>query len=331
MYRMNNVYHLFLCLQSIQMVVAFNFITYIYGASPRRTCTSLHLIPISSMVDPSKKTFLNSPPSYRGCIEENGTFIAEELDGPPFQLCIADEDDLPFVSKFMIDAFGADAITLSSDLSLLERSLLNPGVEAFNAYSGFVAYTEVLSGLRRRLSLHHDDDNNNILSPPPIINYNDTEAEKIAAKSSIILALGREQLERNDKNIEIVATVEVRLQPTDAKIPFSEPWFDQIERHFARALNMDVQPKELHLQPYLSNLCVDKRVRGRQIGKALCRCVETIVKDVWGYEKIYLHVDLENVAAVNLYKGEGYQDVGSRWNPFWAGKASEIGYYYKKL
>ena len=49
------------------------------------------------------------------------------------------------------------------------------------------------------------------------------------------------------------------------------------------------------------------------------------------FEKIYLHVDLENVAALNLYKSEGYVEVGSRWNPFWAGQAAEIGYYDKQL
>lgn len=339
---MRNIINFFLFLSplSIQTLAAFNFIKNIPDVSPRRSYSSLCLVPMSSMTDPLKRTFLNSPQSFRACIEVNGKFIAPDMVGPPFQLCIADEDDLPIVSKLMIDAFGADAITLSTDLSSLERSLLNPGVEAFNAYSGLVAYTEVLSGLRRRL-LHRlnkdkgnlqEESHDNMLSPPPIINYNDTEAENIAAKSSIILALGREvEDDTKNKNIEIVATVELRLQPTDAKIPFSEPWFDRIERYVARALNMDVKPTELHLQPYLSNLCVDKSVRGRQIGKAMCRCVEKIVKDVWGYEKIYLHVDLENSAALNLYRGEGYKDVGSRWNPFWAGKASEIGYYYKKL
>lgn len=337
MYSMNNIF-LFLSLSSFQTLYAFNVIKCIPNVSQRPNYTTLHLVPISSMTDLSKKTFLTSPQSFRSCIEENGTLIATDLPGPPFQLCVAEEDDLPIVSKLMIDAFGADAITLSTDLSSFERSILNPGVEAFNAYSGLVAYKEVLSGLRRRLLHRINKDNlqekmslDDLLSPPPIINYNDTVAESIAAKSSVILALGREQGQENAKNIEIVATVELRLQPTDAKIPFSEPWFDRIERHIARALKMNVEPKELHLQPYLSNLCVDESVRGRQIGKAMCRCVEKIVKDVWGYEKIYLHVDLENSAALNLYRSEGYKDVGSRWNPFWAGKASEIGYYYKKL
>ena len=76
-------------------------------------------------------------------------------------------------------------------------------------------------------------------------------------------------------------------------------------------------------------MCVSETVRGRQIGKALVRCVETIATESWGYDKLYLHVDLENTPALKLYEKEGFQDVGIRWNPFWSGKAAEIGYFVK--
>jgi ribosomal protein S18 acetylase RimI-like enzyme len=46
---------------------------------------------------------------------------------------------------------------------------------------------------------------------------------------------------------------------------------------------------------------------------------------------LYLHVDLENEAALKLYQNEGYKDVGKRWKPFWAGRAAEIGYFVKSL
>ncbi len=241
-----------------------------------------------------------------------------------------------------MDAFGADAITLSGDLSALEKALLQPGIGAFNAYSGAVAFTEVLSGLRQRMmnnieldnnknSIRDSDISNELLSPPPVLDINHKDAEAVASKSSLILVLGREGDSGGSGDIEAIATVELRLQPPDAKIPFSEPWFDKFERGIAKLLSMDVAPKDSHLQPYLSNLCVDQSVRGRQIGKAMCRLVECIAKDAWGYEKVYLHVDLENVAALNLYMKEGYEDVGSRWNPFWAGQAAEIGYFVKNL
>ena len=294
--------------------------------------SSLHLVPIASFADPAKRSFLDAPDSFRRCIDEKGQLRSNNDVGAPFVLSIAEEDDLPDISQLTINAFGADAITLSKNLSPLEQALISPGVGALNAYSGLVAYTEVLSGLRQRMmnNIGEGVKMEDLLSPPRVMNINDAEAENVAAKSSVILALSREKGGSND-GIDTIATVELRLQPTDAKIPISEPWFDKIERSIAKALSMDVQPKDMHLQPYLSNLCVDESVRGRQIGKAMCRCVEMIAKDTWGYEKIYLHVDLENVAALNLYKSEGYEDVGSRWNPFWAGQAAEIGYYYKNL
>lgn len=85
------------------------------------------------------------------------------------------------------------------------------------------------------------------------------------------------------------------------------------------------------LQPYLSNLCVDENYRGKGLGRALVRCVENIAMSSWNFNRIYLHVDPDNESAFNLYKSEGYRDVGHRWNPFWAGDAADIGYYVKVL
>lgn len=84
-------------------------------------------------------------------------------------------------------------------------------------------------------------------------------------------------------------------------------------------------------QPYLSNLCVDEHYRGKKLGKALVRCVESIAETSWRFNRVYLHVDEDNVAALSLYRGEGYRDVGHRWNPFWAGRSADIGYYVKTL
>ena len=170
------------------------------------------------------------------------------------------------------------------------------------------------------------------LSPPKTIGVDSDEATDIAAQSSLILVLARTAPSDLDGNfIDAIGTVELRLQPTDAKIPFSEPWFDRIERKAAKVLGFESSTKDSKLQPYLSNLCVAEKVRGRKIGKALVRCLEKLAKDSWGYDKVYLHVDLENIAALNLYRTEGYSDVGSRWNPFWAGRAAEIGYFVKKI
>jgi len=286
----------------------------------------LDLIPLAQCG--SEAAFLSSSETLRAFADEQGYL---RLNGPnesgQFTFCIAEEDDLPEVSRLTVDAFGADLITLSGDLSQFERAFLTPGVSAWNAYSGLMVYAEVLSGLRSRMKdrLQKVD-----LSAPPVADASGAgaDAETIAGKSSLILAVSRH---RKDSGTDVIASVELRIQPTDAKIPFSQPWLDLVERKAAKAIGLNTPPRDQSLQPYLSNLCVSECSRGKRIGRALVLCVESIARDTWGYSKLYLHVDLDNIAALNLYKSEGYEDVGSRWNPFWAGGAAKIGYYMKDL
>jgi len=118
----------------------------------------------------------------------------------------------------------------------------------------------------------------------------------------------------------------------DAKIPFSLPWLDTIERRLAAYFGSGVDQTQDHvLQPYLSDLCVDERYRGKGIGRALIRCVADIAKTTWKASRLYLHVDPDNEAAFKLYRDESYKDVGLRWKPFWAGGSAEIGYFVKRL
>lgn len=93
------------------------------------------------------------------------------------------------------------------------------------------------------------------------------------------------------------------FQPCDAKIPFSLPWLDRVERRIAATVGIGADSGDL--QPYLSNLCVDEKFRGKKIGRALVRCVEDIAKTTWGMSRMYLHVDEDNIAALSLYCSEG--------------------------
>ena len=123
-------------------------------------------------------------------------------------------------------------------------------------------------------------------------------------------------------------------QPCDAKIPFNLPWLDGIERKLGSIIGLGDNGSNVGntgLQPYLSNLCVDEQYRGKGLGRVLVQCVEHIAKVTWKYNRIYLHVDIDNDSAYGLYKSEGYKDVGHRWNPFWAGSAADIGYFVKTL
>jgi ribosomal protein S18 acetylase RimI-like enzyme len=241
----------------------------------------------------------------------------------------------------------------------IERMLLNPAASLLNGYSGLVAFAEVYSGTQQRLSdrISYEKSVRPSTTPTattsmkiePLIsapNLNGlTHQDKIMRieKNSLILILAKKADDSDNKSLDIVGSIELRLQPCDAKIPFSIPWLDRIERRLGSFIGLGgeegtrttstakADSTTTIIQPYLSNLCVDERHRGKKIGRALVRCVESITKTCWGYNRMYLHVDEDNIPAVNLYKSEGYHDVGHRWNPFWSGRASDIGYYVKSL
>jgi len=283
---------------------------------------SLNLVPLSKFAELS--AFFSDPDS-RLCIDQDGTFTAD--NGDIYQLCLAEEEDLPDLSRFIVASFGADAIRLSQDLNAFERMLMKPAAELLNGYSGIVAFAEVLSGLRQRLNLRLSSSEMNI-SAPAIKGLTRDEKLKASSQDSIVLALAKKH-DGNDWHIDVIASVELRLEICDAKIPFTLPWLDRIERRAASLIGLGKNMAG-DLKPYLSTLCVDEQFRGKRIGRSLVHCVEEIAAS-WGHSRLYLHVDPENTAAYELYKSEKYNDVGKRWNPFWAGEAAYIGYFVKNL
>lgn len=274
--------------------------------------------------------------SSQSCFDQQGRFY-DKTSESYYLLGLAEQPDLPDLARFIVQVFGAEAIRLSSDLNSLEQLLMRPAVELVNGYSGIVAFAEVLAGLQQRLKKRIQGDLNPWSAPP--LDKCETRAEKlnVASSTSLILVVAKNRTidDPTDWHKDVIASVELRLQPCDAKIPFSWPWLDQIERRLAQWIglvdNITTDEQARDLQPYLSNLCVDEAHRGRGLARSLVRCVENIAKDTWGYKKMYLHVDNDNKAALQLYKSEGYRDVGLRWKPFWAGRAAEIGYFVKEL
>lgn len=283
---------------------------------------ALNLVPLDRFS--SALSFFSGPAVTRCCLDKEGKLLGDD-DDATFTLCLVQEKDLPDVSKFIVGTFGADVISISSDLNSFERALVQPSILALNAYSGMVAYAEVFSGLTSRTK---DRIVSPDVAPPPLTGKSRAEKLDEAQRHSIVLALARTS---NDWHVDVIASVELRLQPCDAKIPFSLPWVDKVERRLASLVGFGPGEDAKDLQPYLSNLCVSENYRGRKIGKALVRCLEDIVTTAWGYNRMYLHVDLDNKPALNLYQNEGYNDVGRRWNPVWAGKAAEIGYFVKTM
>jgi len=293
-----------------------------YQSTLNNQKSSLPLVPISEFR--SEFTFLDKTDSYRCNIDQDGKFHSSTND-EDYILAVVSENDLPDTAQFVIQSFGADAIALSQDLNSLERALIAPSVGLLNSYSGLVAYAEVFTGLRYRTKVRSDD-----IQAPKLMG--DLEVQvKQAEQSSLILVVAKPKI-GSEWQVDIVASIELRLQLTDAKIPFTLPWLDRVERKLASLVNKDSVSPSKNLRPYLSNLCVEESHRRNNLGRSLVRCVEDVAKTVWGYDQMYLHVDIENSPALNLYKQEGYQAVkGRRWQPFWAGKAAEIGYFVKRL
>ena len=284
--------------------------------------TTLCLVPVREFRD--KFTFLSEPSEYRCCIDQFGKY--EDYD-----LGLAEEQDLPDIARFVVNCFGADAIRLSQDLGAFERMLMTPAIELVNGYSGIVAFAEVLAGLRYRMNFRLKAGRQMGMSLPNFKGLNRDDKIRMAAGSSVVFALAKKLSDDgSDWHSEIIASVELQMQPCDAKIPFTLPWFDKIERKLASFIGIGKNDGR-DLQPYLSNLCVDESMRGKGVGRALVRAVESVAVSCWGCSRIYLHVDADNEAAVALYRSEGYRDVGLRWAPFWAGMAKDIGYYYKPL
>lgn len=293
-----------------------------------------------------------------GILISSSSFLSNEQKKKQYRLYLAtDVDDLPPIAKLTLDVFDVSAIAMSNavDWNAVEAALVGsvvaPAVGAYNAWAYSVGYTEVLSGLRSRMRNRiinvvggEERKWNDWLAPlvaPDNIgtsSYNsssDKSLQDIASRSSLILALAHTitplDSQEGKEEIEVIASIELRLQPTDAKIPFSQPWLDVIERKLVR---FTLFGKSIHhppLRPYLCNLCISPKFTRLGIGRALCRIVEAIAQDKWSYSQIYLHVDPANVAAMQLYEKEGYVDVGSRWNAFWAGGANEISYFVKRL
>jgi ribosomal protein S18 acetylase RimI-like enzyme len=267
----------------------------------------------------------------------NGVY--KDDNGTVYEIGIAQESDLPDLAEFLVSAFGSDAIQVSRDFSAWEQRLMQPAVTVVNQYSTLVTFTQVLAGLRQRMHKRLlCDDATKRLAAPNLKGLTRTQQLELAEGTSLILIVSKhKELDSNgrsstdDWRVDIVASIEMQLQPADGKIPFSLPWIDIIERKLARWIVVGQHGQVRVLQPYVSNLCVDPALRGKGVGRALFRCVEKIARDHWKFARLYLHVDLDNEAALNLYSSEGYEDAKRRWRPFWAGKAADIGYLVKKL
>jgi len=228
-----------------------------------------------------------------------------------FVVGVADESETEEITKLVLKSFK-ERTKLSSDLSFIEKRILQPLANLWDAYTDSFAYNEILTGLKAQLPDDMDADN--------LVLTNSMKACILVVK------------DRNTNNI--IASVALRLLPPDGKIPFSQPFYDIIERELAHKVYPEkfADPATLTYEPYLCNLCVDESYRGQKLGNSLVQIVEQIAFNQWGKSKLYLHVDdVNNIPAFTLYKKRDFQKVqGIKFDPAWAGDAANIGFFVKK-
>jgi hypothetical protein len=214
----------------IQTGAAFSRTFFYRTPSTKTDVAALNLTPIARFRN--QLNFFDQPKDHRCCFDRDGRFIEGNKDDNenenPFQLCIVEEDDLPEVTLFIIKAFGADAINLSSnEFSEFEKTLLKPALGFFNGYAAVSAFAEVLWGLRLRLKGRvlstEDDETNpiNDISPPHFAGLSNQEKNLAASQKSLVLVLARQNTEKGtnsskwtsiDSDIDVIASVELQLQ-----------------------------------------------------------------------------------------------------------------------
>ena len=102
------------------------------------------------------------------------------------------------------------------------------------------------------------------------------------------LSLESDFPKERDEHIMLVA-----CQATDGKV--------------VAVCDVDNRPALKNQRPYMCNLAVDKRWRGKGLAKALILECEDIVKQEWKETKLKLKARQRNEAAISLYKSLGYQ------------------------
>lgn len=173
-------------------------------SDPRNTRSNLQLVPLSRF---QTEWTLLSDESARICLDERGKYQSGEGQ-EDFELAMVEADDLPDLARFVVAAFGADAIRLSQDMNAFERMLMSPAAELLNSYSTVVAFAEVFSGTKQRLQSRLQRMN---LAPPPVKGLSDKVAIATAERDSLVLVLARPSQDR-DSRIQIIASIELRLQ-----------------------------------------------------------------------------------------------------------------------
>jgi ribosomal protein S18 acetylase RimI-like enzyme len=105
----------------------------------------------------------------------------------------------------------------------------------------------------------------------------------------------------SDKSEEIFKSAVATLSPQQRKI---------YKNANAKTIAQDLLPPSLNAICCISNLAVSTHARRQGVAQKLCQQAESIAKDEWYYDRVYLKVEASNDAAIKLYADKlGYTCV----------------------
>lgn len=135
--------------------------------------------------------------------------------------------------------------------------------------------------------------------PPPTsvadINATYRKLHQLRGPRMFMQLVAEEEEEEQDGEDGVIGSVTLVLRRVEAVLP---PPF----------------PTTAPLRMYLCNMAVHTGHRRRGVAKALLQEAQRLGKR-WGQDTLWLHVETHNVAALQLYLGEGFQLV--RTDPWW--------------
>ncbi|CAN0025257.1 unnamed protein product, partial [Phaeothamnion confervicola] len=211
---------------------------------------------------------------------------------------VAEQADLGAISNLLVRSFNMEVKITEGEFSEQELDLVRAPLNAVNRWINSVSYFECYYGMAARLGPRVAAPGLYLCRDSLVLAVRDPDTAAGCGGGSGRHGSGSDYEgddgghgRASDGRGEIVACVELDIRRPDGKLPFNIPESDAAAR------------------PYLCNLAVAERARGRGVGKQLVRLCEHVARNIWGHRQVYLHVDLSNAVATELYRTMGYKPL----------------------
>eukprot|EP00904_Undaria_pinnatifida_P001500 jgi/Undpi1/11350/HiC_scaffold_30.g13647.m1 len=241
-----------------------------------------------------------------GIDDGDTTATAAAVDLETHLAGLVEESDLADVSELLVEVFQSGVVLADGDFSELESVIVGAPLEMVNKYMRAVAYNEIYYALKSRCGKRLAQGDFSLTS----------DALVLAVRDRVAPA-------EHGGGGDVIAVVELSLRKPDGTLPtnwpFPSPWRSAV------MLVPYIYPLSCcepgrRWEPYMCNLAVAKRHRGKGYGKQLVRLCEHIAKNHWGYKRMHLHVDMDDPAATGLYSSLGYKSMEQYDTPLWIRK-----------